>query len=258
MTLSLLGPDEPPAFRVERPSGTSDYVFVCDHASARMPRALSHLGVSEAERSRHIAWDIGIAEVGYLLSQRLDASLVLQNYSRLVIDANRPPGTEQSIVTLSEHTPIPGNVGLSQAAIAQRQREIFEPYHAAIRGLLDERLAAGRPTVLCTLHSFTPTYKAVDRQWHAGVLYNRDARLAHDLLDLLRAEPGLVVGDNQPYAASEQTDYALVVHGERRGLPCVELEVRQDLIEHAAGQRQWAQRLADLLPRAYARVIKKA
>jgi predicted N-formylglutamate amidohydrolase len=247
---SLLTADDPPPFRVERASGSSPFVLVCDHAGRALPARLGDLGVSAADLARHIGWDIGIAEVGRNLAARLDAFLVTQTYSRLVIDANRPLGSPQSIVTVSENTPIPGNEGISAEAAAQRANEIFHPYHERIREELDARAAQGRATVLVTLHSFTPVFLTRSRSWHAGVLYNRDARLAHVLLDLLRAEPELVVGDNEPYAASEATDYALVEHGERRGLLNVEIEIRQDLIEHERGQGEWADRLARLLERA--------
>jgi predicted N-formylglutamate amidohydrolase len=251
----LLAADEPPAFSVEREHGTSVYLIVADHASRRLPRALGDLGVGSEALTTHIAWDIGIAEVAQRVSKRLDACLVLQNYSRLVIDANRPPGTAQSIVTLSEHTRIPGNEGVSDADAKRREREIFHPYHTRIREELARRRASGRGLALCSLHSFTPTFKGVARPWHAGVLYNRDPRLGHGLLALLRQDPMLAVGDNQPYAVSDETDYTVVVHAERVGIPYLEIELRQDLIADEAGQQRWAERLADLLPRAFASVV---
>ena len=251
MSRMLLRADEPAAFSLERSGGASAFFLTCDHASARFPAALGDLGLDERERARHIAWDIGIAGVTRQLSKQLDACAVLQNYSRLVIDANRPPRTPTSILAVSERTRIPGNEGLGETAIEQREGEIFVPYHDCIRAQLDERLRAKRPTVLCAMHSFTPSFMDVARQWHVGVLYNRDTRMAHALLDALRADPALVVGDNQPYSASDDTDYTMVVHGERRSIPCVELEIRQDLIADEAGQIAWATRLARLLPNAY-------
>jgi predicted N-formylglutamate amidohydrolase len=253
---SLLVASDPPPFRVERPAGTSPFVLVCDHAGRALPRKLGDLGVSERDLLRHIAWDIGIADTGRRLAERLDAFLITQTYSRLVIDANRPPGSPQSIVTVSEDTRIPGNEALDPEAARQRANEIFHPYHARIRAELDARAAHGRATILVLLHSFTPVFRAHARAWHAGVLYNRDARLPRVLLELLRAEPGLIVGDNEPYAASEQTDYALVEHGERRGLLSVEIEIRQDLIEHEPGQDEWAERLARLLERARSAIAR--
>jgi predicted N-formylglutamate amidohydrolase len=247
---ALLTAEDPPPFRVERASGASPFVLVCDHAGRALPSKLGDLGVPAAELTRHIAWDIGIAEVGRRLAPRLDAFLITQTYSRLVIDANRHPGSPQSIVERSEHTDVPGNVGVTREAADQRAREIFHPYHLRIAAELDARAQRGQPSILVTLHSFTPVFMSRARAWHAGILYNRDARFARVMLELLRGEAGLHVGDNEPYAASDATDYALVVHGERRGLLNVEVEIRQDLIEHTDGQAQWAERLHRLLARA--------
>ena len=226
----------------------SPFFFTCDHAGRLIPRALESLGLSPEQLTRHIAWDIGAAGVARRLGTLLGATTVCQRYSRLVIDCNRPLDAVDSIVLESERILIPGNRGLDLAATAARADEVFHPYHGEIRRALDARQAAGRPTVLVTVHSFTPSFLGVSRPWHAVVLHNRDARLATPLLQALRAEDGLVVGDNQPYAAGELTDYSIVQHGERRGLPHVELEIRQDLIADERGQEAWAARLARLLP----------
>jgi predicted N-formylglutamate amidohydrolase len=90
---------------------------------------------------------------------------------------------------------------------------------------------------------------------HVGMLYNRDARLALILLNLLRREGDLVVGDNAPYAVTEDSDYGVPTHGEKRGLAHVEVEIRQDLIASEAGQAAWAERFARLL-RAADAVLK--
>jgi predicted N-formylglutamate amidohydrolase len=246
----LLAPDDPAPFEVVPATPRSRYVITCDHASRRIPRALGTLGLPEHELERHIAWDIGVAELGRKLAAALDATLILQGYSRLVIDCNRPLDRPDSIATSSEDTPIPGNVDISPASARARAAEIFEPYHARIQRELDERRARSQTTLLVLLHSFTPVYRAVGRAWHAGVLHLRDTRLASPVLRALRAEPGLVVGDNEPYAASDLTDYGIVEHGEKRGLLHVELEVRQDLIADDAGTSAWAERLARVLEAA--------
>jgi predicted N-formylglutamate amidohydrolase len=250
---SLLAPDEPPAVTVERPQGSSHFLFVVDHASHRIPRRLGALGLAAADLERHIAWDIGAAAVAHDLSARFDATTVLQGYSRLVIDCNRDPMVQTSIPEISEHTPIPGNQGLSRAERVARAQAVFWPYHDRIAGLVGERIAAGRPVVLVAVHSFTPVFKYAERPWHVGVLYNRDARLARPMMALLREDGELSVGDNEPYAVSDTNDYTIPVHGERRGVPHVELEIRQDLVAEPHGQQAWAARLADLLPRALER-----
>ena len=241
---TLLSEGDPPVYVIERPRGSSPLLLVCDHAGREIPRKLGSLGLSERELGTHVAWDLGIAELGQRLSARLDAFLIQQRYSRLVIDANRPPQSPESIVSLSERTRIPGNEGLSALETRRRVEELFEPYHRRIRQELDRRAAEGQASVLVSLHSFTPRYLDVARRWHAGVLYGRDPTLGQVLLSLLRRDAALEVGDNEPYAMSDDGDYTVVVHGERRGILHVELEIRQDLLQDERGQVSWSERLA--------------
>ena len=247
--------DEPTPITVHNENGLSPFLIVVDHAGNSIPRALGRLGVPETELERHIAWDIGIAAVSRFVAEALDATLVQQNYSRLVIDCNRAPGSETSIPEISELTPIPGNIGLSEGRKDARVREIFRPYHDRIETELDRRRQAGRPAALIAMHSFTPVFMGVARPWHAGVLYNRDPRFARRLIALLKREDGLVVGDNEPYSVTDASDYTIPVHGERRGLLHVEIEIRQDLIADDSGQRAWGARLARLLPQAYQELV---
>ena len=254
---SLLDPDEPDPVAFDNEEGPSAFFLTCDHAGRAIPRRLDRLGLPQAETLRHIAWDIGVGAVGLQLSKLLDAAVVLQTYSRLVIDCNRDPKVPSSIPEISETTEIPGNRGLTEAARTARIDAIFRPYHDTIAAALDRRDAEGRTSVLVALHSFTPVFKGVARPWHAAVLYNRDARLARSLFELLQAEDGLVVGDNEPYRVTDLTDYTVPVHGERRGLLHVEIEIRQDQITEPAGQVAWAKRLARLLPAAYAKFLRQ-
>jgi predicted N-formylglutamate amidohydrolase len=251
MTQPLLAADEPPPVSVHNAGGASPLLLVADHAGNAIPRALGRLGVAAPDWERHIAWDIGIASVGRMLADALGAMLIRQNYSRLVIDSNRPRGSPTSIPEVSELTPIPGNVDLSDAEKEMRAREIFRPYHERIEAELERRRQAGRAAALIALHSFTPVFKGAARAWHVALLYNRDPRLARRLLALFQHEHGLVVGDNQPYFVSDTTDYTIPVHGERHGLPHVLIEIRQDLIAEESGQRKWVGILARLLPKAY-------
>ncbi len=243
----LLSAEEPSPVIEAGLQGRSPFVILVDHASARIPRRLGDLGLPPGELQRHIAWDIGALAVARHVAAALDAPLVAQNYSRLVIDCNRDPAVATSIPTVGESIEIPGNKGLSEEEIAARRREIFEPYHARVRALLDARLAAGRPTILVAQHSMTHSFKGVRRAMHAAVLYNRDRRFAALVLAALRREADLIVGDNEPYFVSDETDYSVPRHGEARGLPHVEIEIRQDLIGDAAGQDEWARRITRVL-----------
>jgi predicted N-formylglutamate amidohydrolase len=245
--VTLLADDEPSAVLVTGRGRQAPFVIVVDHASPRIPRRLGDLGLPAGELQRHIAWDIGAFAVAEQMAGALDAPLISQNYSRLVIDCNRDPAVASSIPTIGECLEIPGNMNLSLAEIAERRAEIFDPYHGEVRGLLDERLAAELPTILVAQHSMTNVFKGVRREMHAAVLYNRDPRVARLMLDELRREPGLVVADNEPYFVSDETDYTIPRHAEARGLPYVEIEIRQDLVGDAEGQSQWAERLTRAL-----------
>jgi predicted N-formylglutamate amidohydrolase len=250
----LLGPDDPAPVITERLDGTSALFLTCEHAGRGIPSRLGDLGIPEAELNRHIGWDIGAAGVARGLSERMDAALVMQTYSRLVIDCNRQPSRFDSMAKISEHTEVPGNHDLPADHADARVREIFDPYHETIAAELDRRRDAGRATLLLAVHSFTPVYKGVSRPWHIGLLYHRDERVARVLLDLISRDPALTVGDNEPYAITDEGDYTIPVHGEQRGILHIEIEIRQDLIETEAGQRDWAARLADWMGGAVERL----
>lgn len=232
----------------------SPFVFVCDHAGNAVPAALRQLGVAERDLQRHIAWDIGTAGLAAHLARDLGAAAILQRYSRLVIDCNRPPGHAQSVLAVSDGTEIPGNAQLTPADIAAREAAIFHPYQAAIAALLDQRQAAGQASILVSLHSFTPVFQGQARSCQIGLLFDRDPHLARALGRLLRAQGGFDVQDNAPYALDQATDYTIPVHGEQRGIASLELELRQDLIADNAGQARMAALLAGLLPRAAAMI----
>ena len=243
----LLDPDEPPAVTIDRPEGASPFLLTCDHASHRVPRCLGDLGVAEADRMRHIGWDIGALTVARTVSARLDAVLFAAGYSRLVLDLNRPATAPDRMPETSDGTTVPANIGLGAAARAARVAALFDPYHGAIAGALDARRAAGRPTFLACIHSFTPRMKGRDRPWHVGACHGPDPAMALLLADALRRDPALVVGVNEPYSCSRDSDYGVPVHGDDRGLPSVLIEIRQDQIATDADAVRWGHRLADAL-----------
>ena len=243
----LLAADEPPAFQEFQSEGGSDFIIVVDHAGARIPRRLANLGLPDSELKRHIAWDIGALSVARRVAQALDAPMVAQNYSRLVIDCNRDPKVATSIPRISELREIPGNIGLSPQDIDARRREIFDPYHRRIREMLEHRRAIARRAILVAQHTMTDVYNTDRRTMHAAVLYNRDRRFAGAVLQMLRQERDLIIADNEPYFVSDETDYTIPHHAEARSLLHVEIEIRQDLVKDEAGQAEWAARLARVL-----------
>jgi predicted N-formylglutamate amidohydrolase len=240
MAQRLLDGEDGPAILVNE-AGNSPVVLVCEHAGRRIPKCLASLGLGEEDLRRHIAWDIGAEGVSRLLSRLLDAPLILQRYSRLVYDCNRPPESPDAIPVVSETTRIPGNVQLSPADRLARIDAIYRPLHATVSRLLDLRAVHGRPAHLVTIHSFTPVYKGKQRKLDLGILHDRDTRLADKLL---KSFPKLDVRRNEPYGPQDGVCHTLNLHAGVRGLPCAMIEIRNDLIETERGQDEWAQRLS--------------
>jgi predicted N-formylglutamate amidohydrolase len=239
---AILAPDEPAPFEVHNAAGGAPVLLLCDHATRFVPRALNSLGLSEAELSRHVAWDIGIAEVTRDLARRLDAPAVLSHFSRLVIDPNRALDDPTLIPQLSDGVIVPGNRDLPEAARRVRFTTFHQAYHEAIRQRLDAMAARGPAPAVISMHSFTPVMKGLERPWEICVLWNRDSRLPAPLMATLRAQ-GLTVGDNEPYSGRDNHGYTLHVHAEPRGFANVLIEVRQDLIDTHHGAAEWAERL---------------
>ena len=244
--LPLLSPNDPPAFDHINTDGKAHLVLISDHAGRSVPQSLNRLGINEDQYERHIAYDIGAAAVTRRVSELLDATAVLHNYSRLVIDCNRPLGHPESIPVLSDNTPIPANKNQSDQATQQRIDELFWPYHQKITNIIGQRWRTeGSPPALFSIHSFTPNFGVEPRPWDAGVLYHHDLRIAKPMLAQLRAK-GLNMGDNQPYSGLE-TAYSIDVHGISPGLASSVIEIRQDQIADEDGQERWAHLLADCL-----------
>lgn len=242
----LLAPDEPRPFDIVNPGGAAPVLLLCDHATPFIPRSLKALGLDEAQLTRHIAWDIGIAEVTRQLARRLDAPAVMSHFSRLIVDPNRLLDNPTLIPEISDGTVVPGNRDLGGAQRAMRVDTFFRPYHEAIAAQIDAMLKGNRAPVLVSMHSFTPIMHGLQRPWEIGILWNRDPRLPRPLMDRLRAE-GLTVGDNEPYSGADGHGYTQHVHGDRRGLANVLIEIRQDLIDTQQGAAEWAGRLGAAL-----------
>lgn len=257
---TLLGTEDAAPVMVVNPKGASSFLLIGDHAGNAVPKRLNALGLSETDLARHIGWDIGIGELGAMLAEKLDAVFVRQTYSRLVIDCNRSPSQPDLIAEASDGTVVPGNVALDEAARAARFAEIHAPYQDAIAAEIARRDAAGMTTILIALHSFTPAMKGAlrdqARPWHIAILHDGgDTRFAHALLDVLRDEADLVVGDNEPYRM-DLIDYTIPRHAYPARRPYAEIEIRQDLLGSTEGCAAWADRLARLLPIAVARRLE--
>jgi len=239
------------AVAVRNRDGRGAFVLTCDHASAHIPPGYAGLGLPAAELQRHIAWDIGALGLSEQLCGLLDAPLLHATVSRLLLDVNRDPGAHDSIAVASEDTSIQGNQAIDAGERQRRHDWIYAPYHGEIEAVVAARIAARQPTAMVSIHSFTPVFKGVERRWQVGVLSHRDRRMADPLLRALGADSRLEVGDNQPYAPRDGVYHTLERHAEAHGLPCVMLEIRNDLIRDTPGQLSWAKRLAPLLLRAF-------
>ncbi|QCE32157.1 N-formylglutamate amidohydrolase [Acetobacteraceae bacterium] len=214
--------------------GESPFFFVSDHAGKLFPESLGNLGLAQKDQERHIAYDLGIREVGSVLADRLKATLVEQNFSRLVIDCNRQPERKDIIPEISDGTIIPANLNLSKKERAWRHKKIFQPYHQKISELLEERISQKKPTFFVSLHSFTPKLKtdAFKRPWEIGLLFNHDAESASIFKEILfRKNDSLCIGENKPYSLDLEKEYTVPTHAGNRKISALEIEIRQDFLQ---------------------------
>lgn len=224
----------------------SGLIIVCDHAENRLPAKYGDLGLPESEFSRHIAYDIGAGPLARALAKSLDVPAVLSTFSRLLIDPNRGEDDPTLVMRISDRAVILGNAGVDADERAYRIANFHAPYHAAIDAAIDRAIAAGVPPALLSIHSFTPAWAGKVRPWHAGILWDVDPRMALPMIEALRAEPDLQIGDNEPYSGSLTND-TMYRHGTRRGLAHALVEIRQDLIADPEGVAEWARRLASIV-----------
>lgn len=233
----ILQDGEPHPAEVVNPDGRSPFVLICEHASNRIPRSLGTLGLPDADLQRHIAWDIGAEATARILAKLLDATLILQRYSRLVYDCNRPPEADSAYPDVSEVFQIPGNRNLTPSARLARTREIARPFHAVVESVLDQRAVERRQTLVASIHSFTPVYKGKARELDVGFLFDRDAALANFLIKVFPPDKARL---NEPYGPKDGVMYLLNQHAAPRGLRHVMIEIRNNLIADHSGQNAWA------------------
>jgi predicted N-formylglutamate amidohydrolase len=238
---------DPAPFAVLREDGRTGIVITCDHASHATPAALGNLGLREEQLLRHIGWDIGAADIARYLSARFDAPAILSGVSRLVIDCNRSLADPASIPEISDGVTIPANARISEEERRQRQERWFLPYHQAVERIVRNRLAAGRPTAIVSVHSMTERMRGQFRPWEIALSSHEDRRLTGPVLAALRTMPGLTVGDNEPYNLDPSEDYSTPAHALRHGLHHVQVEFRQDCVATRAGAEKYAAIFASAL-----------
>lgn len=214
------------------------FLIVCEHASNHIPDALDNLGLPEALRRSHIAWDPGALDLAERLAAMLGAPLVAGRLSRLLYDCNRPPEAPDAVPETSEVHEVPGNRALAPEARAARVTGIYQPFKAA----LAQEIARHRASLeaLVTVHSFTPVYRGARREVEIGLLHGTDSRFVDRMLDLAPESGGRVLRRNEPYSATDGVTHTLEIHGNSNGLLNVMIEVRNDLLDSPAGVEEIA------------------
>jgi predicted N-formylglutamate amidohydrolase len=250
---ALLSAGDPAPFEIINPQGKAPLVLVCDHASNTIPAALGDLGLDDAARARHIAWDIGAADVTRHLAELLDATAILSGYSRLVVDCNRSIDDPTAMRQISDGVIVPGNRALDANDRALRAESCYWPYHRTVTAVIEDVASRGVIPAIVSVHSCTPVFRSFERPWHIGVLSNYDRRMAELLIADLRRNPDLCIGDNQPYSGLDPHGYTIENHALPQGRPNVLLEIRQDLIDTSRGVRRWAELICDHLLRVMGR-----
>lgn len=239
-----LSPDDPAPVTLLNAAGRAAVVITCDHGGDAIPAKLGGLSLDPVDRFRHIAWDIGAWETARRLAELLDAPAVLSNYSRLLIDLNRPLDDLTSIREISDGVLVLGNRNLTPEDRAQRIQTIFEPYHDAVSAAMDKAAQRVAAPVLISVHSFTPVMKGVERPWHIGVLFGPDTRIAKPLIAGLSSNAEICVGTNKPYSGYDLYGYTVEKHAMPKRYPNILLELRQDLIDTLQGAEKWAETVA--------------
>ncbi|MEP3244678.1 MAG: N-formylglutamate amidohydrolase [Sneathiella sp.] len=233
---------------ITQENSTSPVLLIADHASRDIPAEYNALGIEDpALLRRHVAWDIGIEDVTRRMSEKLQATAVYATFSRLLMDANRYPDDPASTPAVSDGVHVPANVTISEADRKQRLERFFTPYHAKLRKVLEAKQKTHALPLVFSMHSFTPVMDDYERPWHIGILWDKDERLAVPMMEILRKNPTLVVGDNEPYSAREPFGYTMNEHGTKLDIPHVVVEIRQDLIDTHHGAEQWANLMVDVV-----------
>jgi len=224
------------------------YLVLCDHAANRVPAALNNLGLLAFDLTRHIAWDIGAADVARRLARHLSSPWIEHGFSRLLIDANRRRDDPTLIPQISDGLVIPGNQALSAVETQRRWRTYHQPYHRRIDRHLNQMRARSMVPLVISVHSFTQRLGTANeaRPWPIGVLWRDDPSFAHGLIRELGSDRTLV-GDNQPYDGHLAMGYTVDQHAIRRGLPYAMFELRQDQLTTPAMRARWAAKLYSAL-----------
>lgn len=248
----LIGAGDPPPFYVYNANGKAPVLLVCDHASKVFPATMHQLGLADWVLDKHVVCDIGAEMVTRHLADRLDAPAVIAGYSRLIVDLNRQLHHDSAFIKVSDGIAVPGNQDISDAERAQRIDSFFNPYHDEISRQLELFSARNIVPAFLSIHTCTPVFNNAVRHCHIGVMWDSDSRIPVPLMENLRRNPDLRIGDNEPYSGRLPDDYTIDFHAENAGLANVGIEVRQDLVCNDENAVIWA----DILAEAFEEVLK--
>lgn len=243
----LIAADEGPTVEVVNPEGQGDIVLICEHAGNLVPRSLNSLGLDRNTLESHVAWDPGAAPVAMAMAEMLNAPLILQRFSRLVYDCNRPPDAESAMPARSELFDIPGNTGLTDQARMDRTSALYRPFRKAVAAVLDRKIGLGQTPAVVTIHSFTPVFHGQRRSVELGLLHDVDTGLADAMLDASKGWKDLEIRRNQPYGPKDGVTHTLQVDAIARSLKNVMIEIRNDLIAMPSDRSAMATRLVRLI-----------
>lgn len=243
---SRIAPRSEPAYEILGGDAAGRLLFLCDHAQATIPAEYADLGLPEHELSRHIAYDIGAEQVTRTLAAAFDAPAVMSRFSRLLIDPNRGADDPTLVMRIADGAIVPGNARIDEAEIENRIARFYRPYDDAIASTLDAMHAVAPCPAVVSMHSFTPEMKGIARPWDITVIWDFDPRLNLALLEALKRENGLIVGENEPYQGGYAGD-TIDRHCLARGFAHVLVEIRQNLIDTEEKATAWGERLAGIL-----------
>jgi len=238
-----------PAYTLFNPDTGASILIICDHATNTVPECINGgtLGISDQDMARHIAFDIGAKAVSQYLAKALNTAMVSSNFSRLVIDPNRGEDDPTLLMKIYDGTIIPGNRHADKVECERRLKKFHRPYHQQISHQINMILERGQTPAIISIHSYTAKLRnRPERPWHIGVLWEQDARMPVPLMEKLRANPDICIGENEPYAGGFHGD-TMYIHATKHNHPHVLIEIRNDLIDTEQGQQHWVEILADPL-----------
>jgi predicted N-formylglutamate amidohydrolase len=212
----------------------SGILLICEHAGRAVPPPWSDLGLPRALLDTHFGWDLGAGALTEALAERLKAPAVLATCSRLFLDINRFEADWDVMRPDLAGIPVPANIDPDPLDRALRERIARKPFDRATIEQIS-RFEAGRRPAVVSIHSFTPLVGGKNRPTEIGVLWRESCHMGPPMLQALQRQERYIIGDNEPYDWRQVEGYTLRRYALDRELPCLYLEIRNDLLATARG-----------------------